>query len=214
MTRINAAAAQRNGRGRFAKGIEQKNLDSEAVRLYARFQSYTETAKHLNIPVSTAYDRVQRALRAEPDNDVASARKLALTRLAAMATLAQEVADEVHLAHSNGRIVGLLDGETGVFTPLRDRTVNLAAVDRLLRIEDQRSRLIGSYAPTAARVEIVPVDVIEKRIAENEAMIRAAEIELGLSPSLSKSAPERSVVARGRQKGAGGVPDGNDLRNS
>ena len=75
MARTNAASAQRNGRGRFAKGIVQQKLDQEAAQLFARFNSYTEMARHLGIPVSTAFDRVQRALKAEPDNDVATARK-------------------------------------------------------------------------------------------------------------------------------------------
>jgi len=99
-----------------------------------------------------------------------------------MAQIAQAVAEEEHLAHSNGRIVGVMD-EAGVFIPLRDRTVNLAAIDRLARIEDQRARLQGTYAPTSARVEVIPSDVLEALIAQNEAAIAAAERELGLVPS-------------------------------
>jgi hypothetical protein len=41
---------------------------------------------------------------------------------------------------------------------------------------------LGIYAPTAARVEVVPTDVIEALIAQNEALIRAAERELGIAP--------------------------------
>jgi hypothetical protein len=35
MARTNAASAQRNGRGRFAKGIVQQRLDQEAAELFA-----------------------------------------------------------------------------------------------------------------------------------------------------------------------------------
>jgi hypothetical protein len=118
-----------------------------------------------------------------PDDSTVLAKRVALTRLTAMAQIAQAVAEEEHLAHSNGRIVGIMDEATGVFTPLRDRTVNLAAIDRLARIEDQRARLQGTYAPTSARVEVIPSDVVEALIAQNEAAIAAAERELGLVPS-------------------------------
>jgi hypothetical protein len=65
---------------------------------------------------------------------------------------------------------------------LTDVGPNLAALDRLRQIEDQRNRILGIYAPTAARVEVVPTDVIEALIAQNEALIRAAERELGIAP--------------------------------
>ena len=181
MARTNAASAQRNGRGRFAKGIVQMKLDQEAAELFARFNSYSEMARQLNIPVSTAYDRVQRALKAEPDNDTASAKKVALARLDAMAKIAQQVAEEEHLARSNGRIIFVKD-EAGEPVPLHDRLPNLQALDRLARIEDQRNRLLGTYAPTAARLEVVPSELVEELVRRNEEQIAALERYLGLPP--------------------------------
>ena len=90
------------------------------------------------------------------------------------------------VAHSNGRVVGLEDPVTGEWRPLVDVAPNLAALDRMRQIEDQRCRILGLFAPTAARVEVVPTDVIERLIADNEALIRAAERELGLVPSTSE----------------------------
>jgi hypothetical protein len=95
--------------------------------------------------------------------------------------IAQEVAEEEHLAHSNGRLL-YVTNETGVKAPLPDRLPNLQALDRLQRIEDQRNRLLGTYAPTAARIEIVPRDVGERMVRENERQIAALERELGLAP--------------------------------
>jgi hypothetical protein len=57
-------------------------------------------------------------------------------------------------------------------------------VDRLRQIEDQRNRLLGTYAPVSARLEVVPADVIERLIADNERLIAAAEAELGIGPSV------------------------------
>jgi hypothetical protein len=59
---------------------------------------------------------------------------------------------------------------------------NLAALDRLHRIEDQRHRILGTYSPLRSRIEVVPREVIEQRIAENELMIAHLERDLGLSP--------------------------------
>jgi hypothetical protein len=181
MARTNAASAQRNGRGRFAKGIVQMRLDQEAAQLFARFNSYSEMARQLNIPLSTAYDRVQRALKAEPDNDTASAKKVALARLDAMAKIAQQVAEEEHVARSNGRVIFVKD-EAGEPVPLHDRLPNLQALDRLARIEDQRNRLLGTYAPTAARLEVVPSELVEELVRRNEEQIAALEKDLGLPP--------------------------------
>ena len=167
----------RASHGQFTRAIEQVDIDREAARLYQQFSSYSEVARIQGCPVSTARDRVMRALAGEPDDDTALAKKVALARLNAQAIIAQRIAESEFVAHSNGRVVYL--GET----PLVDVGPNLAALDRLQRIEDQRNRILGIYAPTAARIEVVPADVIERMIVENEALIRAAERELGLAPS-------------------------------
>ena len=161
--------------------IVQQRLDQEAAQLFARFNSYSEMARSLGIPVSTAYDRVQRALKAEPDNDTAGAKKVALARLDAMAKIAQQVAEEEHVARSNGRVIFVKD-EAGEPVPLHDRLPNLQALDRLARIEDQRNRLLGTYAPTAARLEIVPQELVEELVRRNEEQIVALERDLGLPP--------------------------------
>jgi alkylated DNA nucleotide flippase Atl1 len=176
------ARAHHDGRGRFVRVLENAELDREAAVLYQRYSSYRQVAEIQHCDVATAHRRVERAMASIPDDSTVLAKRVALARLTAMAQIAQAVAEEEHLAHSNGRIVGVMD-EAGVFIPLRDRTVNLAAIDRLARIEDQRARLQGTYAPTSARVEVIPSDVLEALIAQNEAAIAAAERELGLVPS-------------------------------
>ena len=167
----------RASHGQFTRSIEQVDIEREAAKLYSRFSSYTEVARVQRCPISTARDRVRRALTSEPDDDTTLAKRVALARLNAQAVIAQGIAESEFFAHSNGRVV-YFDGK-----PLVDVGPNLAAIDRLQRIEDQRNRILGIYAPTAARIEVVPADVIERMIVENEALIRAAERELGLVPS-------------------------------
>lgn len=123
---------------------------------------------------------MRRALTGEPDGDTALAKRVALARLNAQAIIAQRIAESEFVVHSNSRVVYL--GES----PLVDVGPNLAALDRLRQIEDQRCRILGLFAPTAARVEVVPADVLERLVAENEAAIAAAERELGLAPSASE----------------------------
>lgn len=94
-----------------------------------------------------------------------------------MAKIAQRVAEEEHLAYSNGRVL-YVTSEDGERAALPDRLPNLQAVDRLGRIEDQRSRLLGLYAPTAARIEIIPRSVVEQMVRDNEAQIVALERDL------------------------------------
>jgi hypothetical protein len=134
-----------------------------------------------------------RALVGEPDDSVALAKKVALARLNAQAIIAQRIAEAEFVAHSNGLVV-TLEGQ-----PLVDVAPNLAALDRLRAIEDQRNRILGIYAPTAARVEVVPADVLERLVAENEALIRAAERELGLAP-LVPELPKGARLTRARAR--------------
>jgi hypothetical protein len=106
---------------------------------------------------------------------------MVLARLNEQAAIALEIAESEHIVHSNGRIVTIRD-EEGREVPLRDCLPNLQALDRLLRIEGQRNRLLGLYAPATTRVEVIPTEVIEAVIAENERAIAAMEKELGLQP--------------------------------
>jgi hypothetical protein len=161
--------------------MEQRDLDREAARLYQRYSSYREVAALLNCEVATAFNRVQRALYDEPSDDVAMAKRVALNRLDAQAAIAQAIAEEEHPAVSHGHVVYAED-ECGNRTALYDPMPNLAALDRLHRIEDQRHRILGTYAPNSARVEVVPEDVVRARVEENELMIARLERELGLRP--------------------------------
>src|ERR1019366_5687592 len=121
----------RASHGQFTRAIGQVDIDREAARLYQRFSSYTEVARVQGCPVSTARDRVRRALTGEPDDDTTLVKRVALARLNAQAVIAQGIAESEFFAHSNGRVV-YFDGK-----PLIDVGPNLAAIDRLQRIEDQ-----------------------------------------------------------------------------
>lgn len=194
--RSDGALPSRNGRGSFTKSIAQRDLDREAARLYQRYSSYREVAGLMGCEVSTVFARVQRALYDEPSDDVATAKRVALNRLDAQAAIAQAIAEEEHPAVSHGHVVYAED-ESGHRVRLFDRMPNLAALDRLHRIEDQRHRLLGTYAPFRSRVEVIPAEVIEARIAENEKLIAIAERELGLGPGETVTTSTEAGDTRG-----------------
>ncbi len=60
--------------------------------------------------------------------------------------------------------------------PLRDRAPVLAAIDRLLKIEERRAKLLGLDAPV--RAELITIDAIEAEVAR-----LAAELDLTTPPA-------------------------------
>jgi cell division septal protein FtsQ len=77
-------------------------------------------------------------------------RALELARLDRLEIAANEVLEREHVTVSNGRIVVL--GES----PLPDDAPVLAAIDRLLKIQERRARLLGLDAPTKQNISISP----------------------------------------------------------
>lgn len=186
MTERDRPGRARDGRGRMVRSVSQRRKDEYAAELYERLRSVRKVAAELGISVGGAHERIKRGIHGEPENDLATSKRIALARLDDMAIIAAEVAREVHIAHSNGRVIMIdqVDEQTGEIRrmPLRDRLPNLQAIDRLQRIEDQRNRILGTYAPVQARVEVVPAELIENLLAENERRIRQSEAELGVDP--------------------------------
>lgn len=84
-----------------------------------------------------------------------------------MYAAAMEVLEREHVTVSNGRVVSLDDG-----TPLPDDGPVLQAIDRLLRIQERRARLLGLDAPVkrdltltderTARIEALAEELAEQ----------------------------------------------------
>jgi hypothetical protein len=145
--------------GDFVATPETAERDAEAARLRGRGLGYQAIADQLGISVSTAHDAVKRALaaiRAEPAPEV---RQLELERLDAMYASVLRVLERRHFTVNGGKVV--YHGEE----PLEDDGPVLAAVDRLLKIQQRRAALLGLDEPVKAEVggkltyEIVGVDL-------------------------------------------------------
>jgi hypothetical protein len=167
----------RGGNGRYARSTETVERDAEAARLRARGMSYPAIAKALGIfDESGAFKAVQRALQATLQEPSAAVRAVELKRLDDMWTAALGVLERLHVTVSNGRVIhvrvdgtGTYNEETGHWegadwVALADDAPVLAAIDRLLRIQERRARLLGLDAPV--KHEVRNADGIDAEIEQ------------------------------------------------
>lgn len=145
--------------GRFIRSLDGAERDAEAARLRTRGLSYDAIGEQLGLDKGNAYRAVQRALQATVQEPAEELRQLELARLDDMWAAVLEVLEAKHFTVSQGRIVYYGD------VPLADDAPVLAAVDRLLRIQERRAKLLGLDAPAKAEVggkltyEITGVDL-------------------------------------------------------
>lgn len=170
-------AQPRAGNGAFVATIETAERQAKAAQLRSRGWPYRKIADELGINVHQAHDDVKAAMRAiveKPAQDV-RAYELArldseLDRLNAMEESVQRVLERKHFTVSNGRIIYLGD------EALEDDGPVLAAVDRLIRIEESRRKngesrrkLLGLDEPVKTQIsggvtfELVGVDLDKLR---------------------------------------------------
>ena len=151
----------RTPKGRYARTRDTAERDAEAADLRAKGWTHRRIAAHFDVDVHTAFDMVQRALKAIVKEPAEAVRLFELERLDGelerlngLEEATREVLERHHVTVSNGQIVRL-DGE-----PLLDDGPVLQAVDRLLKIEESRRRngesrrkLLGLDAPSRVSVE-------------------------------------------------------------
>ena len=128
-----------NSRGGFVKTAESAMKDTEALRLRSSGMTYSRIAEALGISKSHAYYRVQNALAAIPAEAVDEYRRLENERLDALLEVAMAKA---------------LDPEA--------KGGALFAIDRVLAIQDRRTKLLGLDAPI--RHEVITLDYIQSEI--------------------------------------------------
>jgi len=136
--------------------------------------TYAQIADHLSFADhSGARDAAKRGLAAVRSEGVEEAKDIALTRL----DMEYQVA--LHVLEANHYVVtekGLVFFGT---QPLVDHAPVLAAIQTMLRIEDQRAKLLGLYAPTKSQVSVFTQDQIDAEIAQLEREIAEREARPG-----------------------------------
>lgn len=142
-------------------------LAGHSIRDIARItgSSPNTVQKYINLEV----DSIVVPLREE-------LRKVELERLDDLYRRAVEVLEREHVHISEGRVVRDLNPETGDKSTIVDDGPVLAAIDRALKIQDRRAKLLGLDAPTSVQAEVTQVapEDIELRQLIAEAKARNA----------------------------------------
>lgn len=153
----------RGPRGRYLPSMATAERDAEAARLRSRGMTLREIAAEMGwADHSSAADAVSRAFAAVRREGADEALKLALDKLDFMYGAALKVLETQHYTVSDGRLVYLNDEDS---PPLDDDSPVLHALDRLLRVEERRSKLLGTDAPVKSRVEVRNVDSFDAAIS-------------------------------------------------
>lgn len=144
-------ARPHGGDGQFVRSLTTAQRDAEAARLRTQGWTYQRIADRLDFKQrADAYNAVKRVLDATVREAGEDIRALELERLDRLEAAANEVLEREHVTVSNGRVVVLHE------TPLPDDGPVLAAIDRLLKIQERRARLLGLDAPTKQNISIGP----------------------------------------------------------
>ncbi|MER6191786.1 hypothetical protein [Streptomyces cyaneofuscatus] len=158
-------ARPHGGDGQFVRSLTTAERDARAAELRSKGWTYPRIAAELGFNHrADAYNAVKRVLKETVREAGEDVRALELERLDRLEAAANEVLEREHVTVSNGRVVSLNE------TPLPDDGPVLAAIDRLLKIQERRARLLGLDAPTKAAITITP---------ERAAAIEALADELG-----------------------------------
>lgn len=154
-----------------ARSVHQVERDARAVELRRSHMNYRQIAAEMGFTaVSSAYEAVQRGLAdtvAETNDEV---RRQEVERLDDLARAALAVLTKTHIVVSQGRVV--LDPDTG--QPLVDDGPVLQALDRLLKIQERRAKLLGLDAPS--KVEVLTIDTIDAEIKKLSAELGVTEV--------------------------------------
>lgn len=146
---------------------ESAAKDARVVELVNEGHSLQDIATAWGVSKPVIWRRFHRALERIPQKAVEDYRTAQLVRLAAARQAVMDVLTAKHVVVSNGHVVSeivgnhpLVDednephpqaGEPIYGDPLIDDGPVLAAVDRLVKLDDQEAKLLGLYA--AAKVE-------------------------------------------------------------
>lgn len=136
------------GDGKFVSTPESAERDARAARLRGKGWSYDRIGKEMGYADgSGAYRAVQRALRAIQQEAADEVRQIELARLDALWEKTAEIFGKDSLLVQQGRVVRVpVDLDEGA-SPVVDEELKLKALDRLLRIQERRARLLGLDAP-------------------------------------------------------------------
>jgi hypothetical protein len=143
--------------------------DAEVVQLKRQGFDFREIGTRLGISKSQVHRAFHRALQRIVEPEVLAYRAEQLVRIALEREEALDIMGARHIVVSNGHIVSEItgtdsEGDPIYGEPLTDPGPTLAAIDRLIKLDDQEAKLLGLYADTkvnltgGVRYEVVGID--------------------------------------------------------
>ena len=159
-------------RGPSPRTLAIRERRNKALRLRADGMTYDEIAQKLEYKsAANAGQDVQRALVASTREASAEVRQIELARLDILWTKAMQILCRRHVTVSQGRVV-VRDGKEII-----DDMPALAAIDRLVKIQERRAKLLGLDAPL--KHEVVTIDMVEAEIGKLTAELAASALPYG-----------------------------------
>ena len=133
--------------------------DQRAASMKLAGHTYETIASDLGIGLTTAYEAVERAMKAIPFEDADSLRKIELAHLEKAQAKALKILEARHVAISvKGDVVVDENGEA-----VLDDTVALKAIDSLVKVQTRRAKLLGLDAPTRVQALIGIITLDEQK---------------------------------------------------
>lgn len=160
----------RGGHGRFTRNPDTAARDAEAARLRSRGLTYRQIADELGMAgPGKAHEAVKRVLTETVGEAAEDLRMVELERLDQMYQAALKVLETEHYAVSHGKVIYLEEGGP----PLTDDGPVLQAIDRLLKVQERRAKLLGLDAP--AKTNVTVSDAITSEIEQLAAQLSIAD---------------------------------------
>lgn len=171
MSRTYRASRRMNGEQRAERAAHAYELRLQGLTIAA-------IGRELDLAGSTVHEMLTEysAQRLDPLAD--EYRRIEQDRLDDYTAKAYEVLVAEHVLVQHGKVI--YDPETGA--PMRDLAPKLAALDRLVRISERRSRLLGLDAVIKADVTVTQVDPRDLELVQliTEAQAKTAREEAEL----------------------------------
>lgn len=167
MTQIQPWAPPRYTNAHFAE--EQRTC----YEMRLRGMSIRQIAAATGLSVGTTWNRIDCEIKETLDPLRAKVRELEIERLDRMQQTVLAVLERTHVMVSNGRVIYVEDAR-GHREPALDSAPVLAAIDRLLKIQERRARLLGLDA--AVKVDATVTETTQQDL-ELIDMVNAAKAQ-------------------------------------
>lgn len=146
--------------GKPVADMDMVERDQKIVALKRQGRSFQQIADELGISKSGAilgFQRVKKRVEAATDEDYIKYRDEQLERVATLREVVADVIGARHVTISNGHVIHEIIGRNDDGTPkygdaYDDHGPVLAAIDRMVKLDDQEAKLIGLYPKQAVSI--------------------------------------------------------------